>query len=275
MNSNRITKEVFDLTSDVSSEDEDQTRVSVDKTKEILLKAPNNALSNLEGLDVEAERITTGSRYFSKVDISVVCYRCGGVGHMSRSCTNAKKEVCFLCGRRDHQAEKCPYSVLEERKNRQSDERALGCFWCATSDHHFVNCSRFQLPKYNPKAQCIVCQEPSSFACSDHLKASKGGKTQCVRCCRPHVVSRCKEMSYRNLIPSFDLKGFITGHQVPTCHKCNKKGHMSAFCNDFTRHILNKVERGNRHGSSGGHQQRNEKRKRPSEKHNAPRRPRY
>ena len=89
--------------------------------KEVPATTPSSSRSlSRTGAGGSSGKIETSSRYFeTAADLSVVCWRCGEVGHMSTRCTNeAKLQPCFLCARRGHSMRACRQQL---------------CFrWCVT-----------------------------------------------------------------------------------------------------------------------------------------------
>ena len=106
-------------------------------------------------------------------DISTICFRCGGVGHMGASCPNPlKPKPCTLCGMLDHEQRGCsknricfncgmPGHVNRECTMRRGLPRRMVCGTCFQSGHHRLQCplrSVNDLP-YSAMASaiCMTC----------------------------------------------------------------------------------------------------------------------
>ena len=83
-------------------------------------------------------------RYFDGEDISVKCYKCARVGHISTECTNATVfKPCWLCGLRGHPAFRCTRELCFRcmKAGHQSREctnprvSVKCCFWCGSTQH--------------------------------------------------------------------------------------------------------------------------------------------
>ncbi len=65
-------------------------------------------------------------RYFLTANISIKCYNCDEVGHMSRNCPNARRLFCNKCSKYGHLEENCPN---------------MKCFKCNRIGHRSFECT--------------------------------------------------------------------------------------------------------------------------------------
>lgn len=65
------------------------------------------------------------NRYFSTANISIKCYNCGEVGHMSRSCPHERMVLCIKCNKIGHESSECPN---------------VKCFKCNRIGHRYYEC---------------------------------------------------------------------------------------------------------------------------------------
>jgi len=80
-------------------------------------------------------------RYYDPEDLSIKCFNCDGVGHMSFQCIEEKKErPCFLCGEMGHRKSDCPHDL---------------CFNCQQSGHKSNECPSPK--KYTTRETCYRC----------------------------------------------------------------------------------------------------------------------
>jgi len=77
------------------------------------------------------------------------CFNCGGSGHLSGECPEAKREGkgCYTCGAADHLSRNCPEAAGRAKK-------AKCCYNCGATGHVTANC-----PKPKPKPICFNCGE--------------------------------------------------------------------------------------------------------------------
>jgi hypothetical protein len=116
-------------------------------------------------------------------DISTVCFRCGGVGHMEASCPNPMKpRPCSLCGMTDHEQRTCPKNricfncgapghVNRECTMRRGLPRRMVCGTCFQSGHHRLQCrlrTKHDLPpSVLASAICMTCGQTGHFMCKE------------------------------------------------------------------------------------------------------------
>jgi cellular nucleic acid-binding protein len=102
-------------------------------------------------------------RYWSEVDLSIQCYRCGHMGHMSYECTqttlNARqRKPCPLCANTTDHSEmyQCPSRVV--------------CFNCGIPGHISRDCSRRK--SHNQKQPLVRSLCTLCYAINHHPKTS-------------------------------------------------------------------------------------------------------
>jgi cellular nucleic acid-binding protein len=118
------------------------------------------------------------NRYWDK-DISTVCFRCGGVGHMGASCTNpAKARPCPLCALINHDEKDCPCKricfncgvpghVNRECPLPRSMPKRVICGICFEGGHHRLQCRNYRGAGLTQDATCMTCGKQGHFLCQD------------------------------------------------------------------------------------------------------------
>lgn len=114
-------------------------------------------------------------RYFEPKDISIKCYRCRQVGHISVHCVNESIEICALCGQRDHMIFRCPYEQCwkclqpgHQQRNCPVSRPALPASWCVRcgSRAHIVDRCQWQPNKADQEqVHCHTCGRPGHIQC--------------------------------------------------------------------------------------------------------------
>ena len=147
-------------------------------------KTPNSKVGGGGGGDNSGAPVSASllNKMMQK-DISTICFRCGGVGHIEANCPNpAKPKPCTLCGMIDHEQKMCPSNricfncglpghVSRDCTMRRGLPRRMVCGICFQSGHHRLQC-RNRSPHDLPtgvlaNATCMTCGERGHFLCKD------------------------------------------------------------------------------------------------------------
>lgn len=131
-------------------------------------------------------------------DISTICYRCGGVGHIEANCSNAAKpKPCPLCGSTEHPIYQCPCKQI--------------CFNCGTPGHVSRACPYQRgLPR---RVCCSICLYPGHH------------RTEC-RANRNYIY----QQGAIDIMNGSDSLKWFHGLRGITCCNCGGSGHFSWEC---------------------------------------------
>ena len=167
-----------------------------------------------------------GERDFSDAK----CYNCGQQGHISKNCTEERKNVqektCYNCGQAGHLSRDCQ----EQRVNRGRgyDERpATKCYTCGETGHMSRECPQSSRPKGRT---CYNCGSAEHMAreCPEQQSQSRNTQQQpqsraCYNCgVEGHMSRDCPSPPNKT-----DQR---RGGVGPKCYTCGQTGHMSRDC---------------------------------------------
>jgi hypothetical protein len=163
---------------------------------------------NVEGTGDDANGVSASLPSFGNNlrMLGIKCRRCGEVGHMESSCSNAVQEKpCMLCGKAGHAGPRdCPTSVVcfscgvpghaarDCTTPRGHYAKRMVCCLCLMSGHHRWQCplqSSYQIASSIGDAICIDCGSKGHFSCNAQkweynvtLRSSAGGGFSCFNC---------------------------------------------------------------------------------------------
>jgi hypothetical protein len=116
------------------------------------------------------------TRYFAGSNITIKCYNCGEVGHMSKNCPNELVIICFRCQQNGHNSSECPNIKCfkcnrighksYECKIRTKD--VVKCSSCNNIGHEEEDClcEPPRIKKSLLKTRiCDFCNEPGHIFC--------------------------------------------------------------------------------------------------------------
>ena len=149
----------------------------------------------------------TPSRYFAPVDISLKCFHCQKVGHMSRNCPQAHILVCVLCGRNRNPRD-CP-DVL--------------CRRCMGKGHQAKTCQK----PYFKASQCELCGASGHYLPATHTNNSNNTSTFSSNhlstasfCPHKHTLNDPEEIQ-KNLMALRRVRCMVCGQQGHLRYKPN------------------------------------------------------
>lgn len=120
---------------DLLKEDDD-----VKKNKENEDKIANNNDGEEENVVKQKE-----SRYFN-VNLSIKCYNCGEIGHVSKFCPNEKVVICSKCNKKGHMFYACPEvkcfrcNKIGHKANDCVEKISVVCNICNHNGHNQIQC---------------------------------------------------------------------------------------------------------------------------------------
>lgn len=203
-------------------------------------------------------------RYFDGDDISIKCYNCGCVGHISTKCTNPTVfKPCWLCGLRGHPAFRCTRELCfrcmkegHQSRDCPSEKKTFVkcCFWCGSSQHAHTECMNSGASADLSDVRCYVCGERGHLNCATASSAAVSTVVTAVSCANcglaGHDDTDCAEerMPLNLTVDNFGNVWSGTGappadggknnNRTPRkdwmqdmeCFYCNEKGHRKLDC---------------------------------------------
>lgn len=161
--------------------------------KQTTSKSPSTL--NSSSSSKKPARSTNEARYF-KANISVICFNCGEVGHMSSGCLNPKTEkTCSYCAETGHELHQCPNlrcSRCLEKGHRAKDcpnERwdRGACDICGSTAHRRREC-RILYDDFHG-IFCMACGKPGHSCCITDPPVRK--TMYCPNCAGEHLIQDC------------------------------------------------------------------------------------
>jgi hypothetical protein len=236
------------------------------ETKDEEEKEPQD--SEKDELDIKSSE----QRYFN-TNLTIKCYNCGEVGHMSRNCPHDMIIICTRCNERGHDSFNC--SNMKCFKCNKIGHRSFECKFkdiqrcerCGHNGHVAVDC--LAKPEgvsiNNNLKKCRFCGERDHLICpfprkmyiiqeydSDNVvftdeeetpvEREKNREKLCPRCGGSHLLDRCKVRPPDN---SFDKARAQFKRQDDDRNKFRKKQYRSDSEESFShfRHKPNKYKR--------------------------------
>ena len=190
------------------------------------------------------------SRFFEEEDISIRCYRCGGVGHIAKDCVNEPlKRCCFRCGESGHDSRSCTNEV---------------CYNCFETGHIASQCPNkrrrnldiniLKYPFKNMKppfpdfdrVRCMSCDKLGHINCREVMEFGPI-EMYCYMCGKVgHHGSACSHRygNYANRDYGSNNRHKKRQRVEVSCYECGQSGHIAKDC---PVRELNARRRGNRY----------------------------
>lgn len=167
----------------ITFEHADDAQACIDGLKNVDGRPLRLSLALAKPKSTNSTPASARNRYWDK-DISTVCFRCGGVGHMEPNCTNpAKAKPCPFCASVDHNQYSCPCKqicfncgipghVSRECGFQRGLARRMICGICFQPGHHRLQCRApdsyvYSSPAVSNDAICLVCGKQGHFQCKE------------------------------------------------------------------------------------------------------------
>jgi hypothetical protein len=242
-----------------------QYRIKQDIEEEENVKESDN-----ESLDMKKKE----QRYFN-LNLTIKCYNCGEVGHMSRNCPHDEIIVCTRCNEKGHdsfnctnmkcfkcngighrsfecknfrnikQCEKCGHNghvgedCLSKPDDITKESRIRTCRFCGEDTHLLCPFPRkmYMIQEYDSDNVIFTDNEDGEVSVKRERKKEK----QCPRCGGDHMLSRCKVRPPDN---SFDRARdqFKRNQDYGRQHKVSRKSYRSDSEESF-KHFSRKDKR--------------------------------
>jgi hypothetical protein len=148
-----------------------------DKSEENIIQkelSENESVSE-DGKDYDSMR-KKEARYFSINNITIRCFNCNEVGHMSRDCPNELEINCIRCNRKGHYDWECP-NIKCFRCNqighksfdcKVTSKEIIRCDTCKSIGHYAEDClsEPFRIKKKKLKeSTCYFCNQKGHLIC--------------------------------------------------------------------------------------------------------------
>lgn len=138
----------------------------------------NNSEENQKNIYKELK--STSTRYFNfNTNITIKCFNCGEIGHMSRSCPNEQVVFCIRCNQKGHEDKDCP--ITKCFKCNRLGHKSFACPFkkkdliicdrCNHIGHSAKDCliKPFKINKYylenNEDLFCVFCGSKEHLLC--------------------------------------------------------------------------------------------------------------
>eukprot|EP00128_Syssomonas_multiformis_P009754 Colp12_sorted_trinity150504_noHs@16384 len=184
----------------------------------------------------------------------IVCYNCSETGHMSRDCTNARKEYpCVLCGLGSHRLRECPADL---------------CHRCSLPGHHSYECRK---PRRYPPCQRCASTAHDVTECDENWRqyhnsvtseinpiSHPNSRKHCFVCAGAHYGHVCalRKDSYYEIVSPF-MNTYDTERTAPKySRKDRRQSHERG--REYASSLDRKEKKDKREKSKGRNEDRRE-----------------